>query len=60
MRTEVERLNGRLDRDYLFNDHFIRGIEKMELMLDLSFFVMLTMAKGHIINSKKNIRSLVA
>lgn len=60
MRTEVERLNGRLDRDYMFNDHFIRGIEKMELMLDLSFFVMLTMAKGHIINNKKNIRSLVA
>ena len=28
MRTEVERLNGRLDRDYMFNDHFIRGQEK--------------------------------
>ncbi len=60
MRTEVERLNGRLDRDYMFNDHFIRGQEKMELMLDLSFLVMLTMAKGHIINNKENIRSLVA
>ena len=60
MRTEVERLNGRLDRDYMFNDHFIRGKEKMELMLDLSFLVMLTMAKGHIINKQGNIRSLVA
>lgn len=60
MRTEVERLNGRLDRDYMFNDHFIRGKAKMELMLDLSFLVMLTMAKGHIINKKDNIRSLVA
>ncbi len=60
MRTEVERLNGRLYRDYMFNDHFIRGQEKMELMLDLSFLVMLTMAKGHIINNKEKIRSLVA
>lgn len=53
MRTEVERLNGRLDRDYMFNDHFIRGQEKMELMVDLSFLVMLTMAKGHIKNKQK-------
>ncbi len=60
MRTEVERLNWRLDRDYMFNNHFIRGKAKMELMLDLSFLVMLTMAKGHIINKKDNIRSLVA
>ncbi len=60
MRTEVERLNGRLDRDYMFNDHFIRGQEKMELMVDLSFVVMLTMAKGHIKNKQENIRSLVA
>lgn len=60
MRTEVERLNGRLDRDYMFNDHFIRGKEKMELMVDLSFLVMLTIAKGHIKNKQKNIRSLVA
>ena len=60
MRTEVERLNGRLDRDYMFNDHFIRGQKKMELMVDLSFLVMLTMAKGHIKNKQKNIRSLFA
>ena len=32
MRTEVERLNGRLDRDYMFNDHFIRGLKKMEIV----------------------------
>lgn len=60
MRTEIERLNGRLDRDYMFNDHFIRGQKKMELMVDLSFIIMLTMAKGHIKNKQKNIRSLVA
>lgn len=60
MRTEIERLNGRIDRDYMFNDHFIRGQKKMELMLNLTFIVMLTIAKGHIKNKQKNIRSLVA
>lgn len=58
-RTEIERLNGRIDRDYMFNDHFIRGKEKMNMMLTLSFIVMLTMAKGHIKNKKENIRSLI-
>jgi len=38
----------------------LRGQEKMELMLNLSIIVMLTMAKGHIKNKKNNIRSLVA
>jgi hypothetical protein len=60
MRTEVERLNGRIDRDYMFNDHFIRGHKKMEIMLDISFLIMLTIAKGHIKNKKENIRSLVS
>ena len=59
-RTEVERLNGRIDRDYMFNDHFIRGQKKMKLMLDLTFVVMLTLAKGHIKEKRTNIRSLVA
>ena len=58
-RTEVERLNGRLDRDYMFNDHFIRGKKKMTMMITLSFIIMLTMAKGHIKNKQDNIRSLV-
>lgn len=60
MRTEIERLNGRIDRDYMFNDHFIRGQKKMELMLNLTFIIMLTIAKGHIKNKQENIRSLVA
>ena len=60
MRTEVERLNGRIDRDYMFNDRFITGQKKMELMLNLTFIVMLTIAKGHIKNKQENIRSLVA
>ena len=58
-RTEVERLNGRLDRDYMFNDHFIRGKKKMRMMVTLSFIIMLSMAKGHIKNKQDNIRSLI-
>ena len=58
-RTEVERLNGRIDRDYMFNDHFIRGKKKMNMMLSLTFIVMMSMAKGHIKNKQNNIRSLI-
>lgn len=58
-RTEVERLNGRIDRDYMFNDHFIRGKKKMNMMLTLTFIVMMSMAKGHIKNKNSNIRSLI-
>ena len=58
-RTEIERLNGRIDRDYMLNDHFIREKDKMNMMLTLSFIVMLTMAKGHIKNKKANRRSLI-
>lgn len=57
-RTEVERLNGRIDRDYMFNDHFIRGKKKMNMILTLSFIIMLSMAKGHIKKNQPNIRSL--
>ena len=49
----------KVDRDYMFNDHFIRGKKKMDMMLTLSFIIMLSMAKGHIKNNQKNIRSLV-
>lgn len=59
MRTEVERLNGRLDRDYMLNDHFIRGKKKMDMTVTLSFIVMMAMAKGHIKKKQQNIRSLV-
>lgn len=31
-RTAVERLNGRLDRDYIFENHCIRGLKKMTTM----------------------------
>lgn len=40
-RTSVERVNGRIDRDYLFEDHRIRGLDKMKLHVTTTFIVML-------------------
>jgi len=58
-RTSVERLNGRLDRDYMFEEHCIRGLKKMTLMVGLSMIIMNGMAIGKIKNGKKMIRSLL-
>ena len=57
-RTAVERLNGRLDRDYMFEEHCIRGLKKMKLMVGLSMIIMNGMAIGKIKNGKEKIRSL--
>jgi hypothetical protein len=57
-RTSVERLNGRLDRDYMFEDHSIRGLDKMTLMVGLSLVIMNGMAIGKLKNGKIGIRSL--
>jgi len=43
-RTSVERLNGRLDRDFMYEDHCIRGLGKMRTMLAISMLVMNAMA----------------
>ena len=59
-RTSVERLNGRLDRDYMFEDHCIRGLKKMNLFIKLSGIIMLAMAKGHIKKKQNNYASLYA
>jgi hypothetical protein len=47
-RTAVERLNGRLDRDFMFEDHCIRGLNKMRLLVSLTLLVMNAMALGRI------------
>ena len=47
-RTAVERLNGRLDRDYKFEDHCIRGLKKMKLMVSLTLIIINAMALGKI------------
>jgi len=57
-RTAVERLNGRLDRDYMFEDHYLRGLKKMKLMVSLSMIIMNGMAIGKIKEGKHGIRSL--
>ena len=57
-RTAVERLNGRLDRDYMFENSCIRGLNKMELMVSLSMIVMNGMAIGKIKSGKTGLRSL--
>jgi len=57
-RTAVERLNGRLDRDYMFENHCIRGLQKMTLMVTLSMIVMNGMAIGKIKSGRTGLRSL--
>ncbi|GAA0474017.1 hypothetical protein GCM10008936_00910 [Alkalibacterium indicireducens] len=51
-RTAVERVNSRLDRDFLFEDHTIRGLDKMNLYVSISFIVSLAFASAKV---KENI-----
>jgi len=44
-RTSVERVNGRIDRDYLFEDNQIRGLKKMNLHVSTMFILMLANKK---------------
>ncbi len=55
-RTSVERENGRIDRDYGFEVHTIRGKAKMEMCITMAFLVQLSMAKGKIEENKKTIK----
>lgn len=47
-RTAVERVNSRLDRDFLFEDHTIRGLDKMNLYVSISFIVSLAFASAKV------------
>lgn len=59
-RTSVERVNSRLDVSFGFENHYIRGLKKMNLRCGLALCVMLSMALGRIKkNQSKLIRSLV-
>lgn len=59
-RTAVERVNSRLDISYGFENHTIRGIEKMKFQSGLSLMVMLAMAVGRIKEKQGDkIRSLL-
>lgn len=60
-RTSVERVNSRIDRVLLFEEHFIRGQSKMETRVTLALMVLLAMALGRIrANQQELMRSLTA
>lgn len=48
-RTALERINGRMDRDLNLENHKVRGLKKATVMIDIMMIVMMTMAKGHLI-----------
>ena len=50
-RTALERINGRLDRDFNLESNKVRGLKKATIIIDLMMIGMLSMAKGHIINN---------
>ena len=52
-RTALERINGRLDRDFNLENNKVRGLQKATVMVDLMMIGMLAMAKGHIINKQE-------
>ena len=59
-RTSVERVNGRLDVSFGFENHFIRGQQKMRMRMGLALCVMLAMAVGRIKEKEREkMRSLV-
>lgn len=47
-RTSIERVNGRIDRDFQFEKHTIRGLEKMKMFLTVTFIIQLASAKSKI------------
>jgi len=59
-RSSIERVNSRLDVSFGFEQHFIRGQQKMQLRLSLAMLVMLAMAYGRVKEKQKDkLRSLV-
>jgi len=60
-RTAVERVNGRLDFSLGFENHTIRGLDKMELRCGMALMAMLAMALGRIREKQEEkMRSLIA
>lgn len=54
MRTASERVNSRLDCDYLLENHTIRGLDKMDLRVTMSFITMLGLKKLELKRNKKS------
>lgn len=60
-RTAVERINSRLDVSFGFEQHYIRGMDKMHCRMGLALIVMLAMARGRLRQKQRDaICSLVA
>jgi len=60
LRSSVERVNSRMDGPFGFEQHYIRGLQKMRVRCGLALIVMLAMAVGCIKeNREKQMRSLV-
>lgn len=51
-RTALERINGRLDRDFNLEENKVRGLGKATVMIDIMMIGMLSMAKGHILSGR--------
>ncbi len=59
-RTSVERVNSRLDVSFGFENHYIRGMQKMKVRCGLALCVMLAMALGRVKEKRIDLmRSLV-
>lgn len=59
-RTSIERINARIDSVYGFEEHTIRGLAKMEVMIGIAMIVMVTLALGHTKEKREEqMRSLV-
>ena len=59
-RSALERINNRIDNSFCFEQHYIRGIEKMKVRVGLAMCVMMSMAVGHIKAGRPDqMRSLV-
>jgi hypothetical protein len=59
-RSSLERINSRLDNDFCFEKHYIRGKAKMQTRVGLAMAVMMAMALGHVRAGRmKQMRSLV-
>ncbi|ARN57436.1 transposase [Sedimentisphaera salicampi] len=59
-RSSVERTFSRLDVSFGFENHYIRGLEKMRTRVDMALITMLGIAYGSVMENKhKKMRSLV-
>lgn len=53
-RTAIERINGRLDKDFNLENHKMRGLKKAKVIIDIMMIGMMSMAKGHIERNEEN------